>query len=151
MGIGDAAASTCVRGTDQGKMEMRSRLSGFRCGVDAEAKLMVDPKSGARAPRNDELIVALRVPSQTGAAPPMPSAVGRRTLRGLAARLCNGSRDAEHYSYRPYLISAKPGDTLRVDLVNKLGTEAADNLINLHTHGSVVSPRPDLPRNSPVD
>jgi FtsP/CotA-like multicopper oxidase with cupredoxin domain len=59
------------------------------------------------------------------------------------------SSDAAHDTYRPYLIRAKPGDTLRIDLVNELevvttknGVETADNVINLHTHGLVVSPRP---------
>src|SRR5579871_3983546 len=30
------------------------------------------------------------------------------------------STDAAHDTYRPYLIRSKPGDTLRIDLVNKL-------------------------------
>lgn len=67
--------------------------------------------------------------------------------------------DATHDSYRPYLIRAKPGDTLRIDLANAIdaiskdadGSETADNVINLHTHGLVVSPRPSLPCQSPGD
>jgi FtsP/CotA-like multicopper oxidase with cupredoxin domain len=68
------------------------------------------------------------------------------------------SSDAAHDTYRPYLIRAKPGDTLRIDLVNELdvvtaqnGVESADNVINLHTHGLVVSPRPNLPCDLPGD
>jgi FtsP/CotA-like multicopper oxidase with cupredoxin domain len=76
------------------------------------------------------------------------------TLPGYAT----DSTDAAHDTYRPYLIRAKPGDTLRIDLVNELevvttknGVETADNVINLHTHGLVVSPRPNLPCDLPGD
>jgi FtsP/CotA-like multicopper oxidase with cupredoxin domain len=76
------------------------------------------------------------------------------TLPGYATT----SGDAAHDTYRPYLIRANPGDTLRIDLVNELGVvttqngvETADNVINLHTHGLVVSPRPNLPCDLPGD
>jgi FtsP/CotA-like multicopper oxidase with cupredoxin domain len=44
--------------------------------------------------------------------------------------------------YQPFLIKANPGDTLRIDLKNELGTVSdGSNLINLHTHGLIVLPR----------
>jgi FtsP/CotA-like multicopper oxidase with cupredoxin domain len=44
--------------------------------------------------------------------------------------------------YRPFLIKANPGDTLRFDLKNELGAASGgSHLINLHTHGLIVSPR----------
>lgn len=48
--------------------------------------------------------------------------------------------------YRPFLVTAVPGDTLRFDIVNQLGTdENPGDFVNLHTHGLIVSPRPCTP------
>jgi FtsP/CotA-like multicopper oxidase with cupredoxin domain len=63
------------------------------------------------------------------------------TLPGYAT---DGIQD----SYRPFLIKAKPGDTLRIDLVNQLGDLDPDNIVNLHTHGLIVAPRPYFPCNT---
>jgi FtsP/CotA-like multicopper oxidase with cupredoxin domain len=65
--------------------------------------------------------------------------------------------DTAHDSYRPYLIRAKPGDSLRLDLANQMsvvttnsnGDETAQNFVNTHFHGLVVSPRPYLPCDMP--
>jgi FtsP/CotA-like multicopper oxidase with cupredoxin domain len=86
-----------------------------------------------------------------------PKAVGPYTakLPGYAT----DPNDTTHDSYRPYLITAKPGDSLRVDLANQLpvvttspnGDETAENFINIHFHGLVVSPRPYLPCELPGD
>jgi hypothetical protein len=51
-------------------------------------------------------------------------------------------------SYRPSLIRAKPGDTLRIDLVNQLDESEPDNIVNLHTHRMIVAPRPYFSCNS---
>ena len=56
--------------------------------------------------------------------------------------------DGKQDSYRPFLIRAKPGDTLRIDLVNELAESDPDNIVNLHTHGLIVAPRPYFPCNS---
>ena len=56
--------------------------------------------------------------------------------------------DGTQESYRPFLIKAKPGDTLRIDLVNQLNEADSDNIVNLHTHGLIVAPRPYFPCNS---
>jgi FtsP/CotA-like multicopper oxidase with cupredoxin domain len=63
------------------------------------------------------------------------------TLPGYAT---DGIQD----SYRQFLISASPGDTLRIDLVNQLDDPDPDNIVNLHTHGLIVAPRPYFPCNS---
>ena len=48
--------------------------------------------------------------------------------------------------YRPFLVTAAPGDTLRFDMVNQLGTnENLGGAVNLHTHGLLVSARPCTP------
>jgi FtsP/CotA-like multicopper oxidase with cupredoxin domain len=45
--------------------------------------------------------------------------------------------------YAPFVIEAAPGDTLRIDLINQLPDAwPTDAIINLHTHGLIVSPRP---------
>ena len=55
-------------------------------------------------------------------------------------------RSAVKDSYRPYLVTAFPGNTLRFDIVNQLSTsELMGGVVNLHTHGLVVSPRPCIP------
>jgi FtsP/CotA-like multicopper oxidase with cupredoxin domain len=69
------------------------------------------------------------------------------TLPGFATDLTDTGGD----SYRPFLIRAKPGDTLRIDLLNQLDEADADNIINLHTHGLIVAPRPYFPCNSVGD
>jgi FtsP/CotA-like multicopper oxidase with cupredoxin domain len=68
----------------------------------------------------------------------------RVTLPGYAT----GRTDKGEDSYRPFLIKAKPGDTLRIDLVNQLDESDPDNIVNLHTHGLIVAPRPYFPCNS---
>jgi FtsP/CotA-like multicopper oxidase with cupredoxin domain len=67
-----------------------------------------------------------------------------KQLPGYATGLTDKGQD----SYRPFLIRAKPGDTLRVDLVNQLNEADSDNIVNLHTHGLIVAPRPYFPCNS---
>lgn len=48
--------------------------------------------------------------------------------------------------YRPFLIHANQGDSLRFDVVNQLDTGSLnENDTNLHTHGLVVMPRPCVP------
>ena len=45
--------------------------------------------------------------------------------------------------YRPFVVQAEPGSSLRFDLVNQLDTGSlAENDTNLHTHGLIVPPRP---------
>jgi FtsP/CotA-like multicopper oxidase with cupredoxin domain len=68
----------------------------------------------------------------------------RVTLSGYARSPTDKGED----SYRPFLIRAKPGDTLRIDLANKLDESDSDNIVNLHTHGLIVAPRPYFPCNS---
>ena len=49
-------------------------------------------------------------------------------------------------SYRPFVVTASPGDTLRFDVVDQLGaSEPLGGVVNLHTHGLIVSPRPCVP------
>ena len=56
--------------------------------------------------------------------------------------------DGKLDSYRPFLIRAKPGDTLRIDLVNQLNEADSDNIDNIHFHGLIAAPRPYFPCNS---
>ena len=64
------------------------------------------------------------------------------TLPGYGTDIRSAARD----SYRPFLITASPGDTLRFDIFNQLSTsELLGGVVNLHTHGLVVSPRPCIP------
>ena len=69
------------------------------------------------------------------------------TLPGYSASSTTAAGD----SYRPFLIQANPGDTIRLDLVNQLTTAdqiTTDPLIapaesaevNVHFHGLIVSP-----------
>lgn len=52
----------------------------------------------------------------------------------------------DYDSYRPFLVTAMPGDTLRFDVVNQLGADAPlDGVVNLHTHGLITSPQPCTP------
>ena len=63
-------------------------------------------------------------------------------LPGYGTSATPGAQDL----YRPLLVTAEPGDTLRFDMVNQLGTDAEfGGAVNLHTHGLVVSPRPCTP------
>ncbi len=63
-------------------------------------------------------------------------------LPGYGTSAAPGVQD----SYRPFLVTAAPGDTLRFDIVNQLGTnEPLGGTVNLHTHGLLVSPRPCTP------
>ncbi len=64
------------------------------------------------------------------------------TLPGYAANPVSAASD----SYRPFLLGVLPGDTLRLDLVNQLGTsEPLGGAVNLHMHGIITSPRPCTP------
>lgn len=64
------------------------------------------------------------------------------TLPGYAADPASDAAD----SYRPFLLAAAPGDTLRLDVVNQLGAaEPLGGAVNLHTHGLITSPRPCTP------
>jgi hypothetical protein len=65
----------------------------------------------------------------------------RVTLPGYATGPTDGGED----SYRPFLIRAKPGDMLRIDLANQLDESDPDNIVNLHQHGLIVAPRPYSP------
>ena len=57
-----------------------------------------------------------------------------------------GSEALGQDSYRPFLVTAAPGDTLRFDVINQLGTDAPlGGTVNLHTHGLITSPRPCTP------
>ena len=59
-----------------------------------------------------------------------------------------GYSSGDENLYRPFLINASPGDTLRIDLENQLAPPSdpsIDNHINIHTHGLIVSPRPCTP------
>ena len=48
--------------------------------------------------------------------------------------------------YRPFLVTASPGDSIRFDIVNQLDTGSLnENDTNLHTHGLIVPPRPCTP------
>jgi FtsP/CotA-like multicopper oxidase with cupredoxin domain len=63
-------------------------------------------------------------------------------LSGYATDPSSSAQD----SYRPLLVTASPGDTLRFDVVNQLaGSEPIQGVVNLHTHGLIVSPRPCTP------
>ena len=64
------------------------------------------------------------------------------TLPGYA----NGSGTPGQDSYRPFVVNAMPGDTLRFDIVNQLSSnDALGGTVNLHTHGLITSPRPCTP------
>ena len=115
----------------------------------------------------DELQPPL-IPSTDVSADPAPSAgcalsapsgpvvkaklVVRNSLRNdvgpYSVTLPGYATDGIQDSYRPFLISARPGDTLRIDLVNQLDDPDPDNIVNLHTHGLIVAPRPYFPCNS---
>ena len=58
----------------------------------------------------------------------------------------------DQHLYRPFVVTATPGDTLRFDIVNQLDAASGGhggghmkNATNLHTHGLIVSPRPCTP------
>ena len=55
------------------------------------------------------------------------------TLPGYATNLSSSAGD----SYRPYLLRANPGDTIRLDLTNQL---PAGDEVNVHFHGLIVAP-----------
>ena len=64
------------------------------------------------------------------------------SLPGYAADPASAAAD----SYRPLLLAAAPGDTLRIDVVNQLGAAGPlGGAVNLHTHGLIASPRPCTP------
>ncbi len=61
-----------------------------------------------------------------------------------------GTSPGDPQFYRPFLITASPGDSFRFDMVNQLNAGAPStgeptSYISLHTHGLVVSPRPCTP------
>ncbi len=64
--------------------------------------------------------------------------VGPYTVRlpGYSTSMAPGPDDL----YRPFLIEAAAGDTLRFDVVDQLAAGTA-GVVNLHTHGLIVSPR----------
>ncbi len=68
-------------------------------------------------------------------------------LPGYATDPIDPSKDR----YAPFVIETKAGNTLRIDLSNALGATLSENVINLHTHGLVVSPRPAQPCAAPGD
>lgn len=54
--------------------------------------------------------------------------------------------DRPVFTYKPSLVTAEPGDTLRFDLVNDLHTgDLGGGNNNFHTHGLIVSPHPCNP------
>ncbi len=64
------------------------------------------------------------------------------TLPGYADGQTSSGRD----SYRPALMQASAGDTLRFDLVDQLPSSFEhEGVVNLHTHGILSSPRPCVP------
>ncbi len=90
----------------------------------------------------------------TGAGCPAPGPFGSRVKAHLYVR--NALRDdvgpykvtlpgysaGKENLYRPFLVTAQPGDTLRFDLTNEFADPTApDSGINLHTHGLIVPPR----------
>jgi FtsP/CotA-like multicopper oxidase with cupredoxin domain len=54
-------------------------------------------------------------------------------LPGYASNPSSAAGD----TYRPYLLQASPGDTIRLDLTNQLG---AGDEVNVHFHGLIVAP-----------
>jgi FtsP/CotA-like multicopper oxidase with cupredoxin domain len=50
-------------------------------------------------------------------------------------------RDMGHDSYAPFIIQACRGDTLRIALINQLPVQGT----NLHEHGLITPPTPDIP------
>lgn len=61
-----------------------------------------------------------------------------------------GTDPGDPQFYRPLLLTASAGDSFRIDMVNQLdagtpGTGEATSVLNLHTHGLIVSPRPCTP------
>ena len=64
------------------------------------------------------------------------------TLPGYSSEVGFSGQDF----YRPFVVEAQPGDTLRFDIVNQLDSSAAlGGVVNLHTHGLITSPRPCAP------
>ena len=64
------------------------------------------------------------------------------SLPGYASNVGASAQDV----YRPFVVEASPGDTLRFDIVNQLDSSAAlGGVVNLHTHGLITSPRPCTP------
>lgn len=53
----------------------------------------------------------------------------------------NRPSDMGHDSYAPFIIQACRGDTLRIALINQLPVQGT----NLHEHGLVTPPTPDIP------
>jgi FtsP/CotA-like multicopper oxidase with cupredoxin domain len=99
------------------------------------------PGAGCTLPKQ-----GLVVPAQLAVRNSSRNDVGpyRVTLPGYAKVAADKGED----SYRPFLIRGKPGDTLRIDLANQLDESDPDNIVNLHTHGLIVAPRPYFPCNS---
>jgi FtsP/CotA-like multicopper oxidase with cupredoxin domain len=69
----------------------------------------------------------------------------RNDVGPYSVTLLGYATDKGKDSYRPSLIRANLGDTLRIDLVNQLDESDPDNIVNLHTHGVIVAPRPCFP------
>jgi FtsP/CotA-like multicopper oxidase with cupredoxin domain len=68
-------------------------------------------------------------------------------LPGYATDPVDPSKDR----YAPFVIETKAGNTLRIDLSNALSASYSENVINLHAHGLIVSPRPTQPCAPPGD
>ena len=101
-------------------------------------------------------------PGSVGACPSLPSPIGlvspgrlvirdtprpdvgpyTVTLPGYGTNPASAAAD----SYRPFVMAALPGDTVRIDVVNQLAaSEPLDGAVNLHIHGVITSPRPCTP------
>lgn len=97
--------------------------------------------------------VGLAATPPTGPGCPATSSLGPRRFARLIVRdamrpdvgpytvQLPGYSTGRENLYRPFIIKARPGDTLRIDLRNEIAKSATQNLINLHTHGLIVSPR----------
>jgi FtsP/CotA-like multicopper oxidase with cupredoxin domain len=69
----------------------------------------------------------------------------RHDVGPYSVRLPGYSTDEREDSYAPMRIEACAGDTLRIDLANRLPSNYAQSDTNLHTHGLIVNPTPDKP------
>ncbi len=104
---------------------------------------------------------ATNPPGSVGTCPALPSPVGAVRPGRLVIRKADrpdvgpytvtlpgygtGAGIDDQQFYRPFLVTAAPGDALRFDIVNQLAGDPAIDATNLHTHGMVVQPRPCTP------
>ena len=108
--------------------------------LEPSSDISPDPVPGAGCP--------LSKPAQVVKAKLVVRNSPRNDVGPYSVKLPGYATDKIEDSYRPFLIRAKPGDTLRIDLVNQLDDPDSDNIVNLHTHGLIVAPRPYFPCNS---